>query len=126
MKQILILVVVCALTAVRAQDAAVEERLNKLDGYVKDLVAAQADTQKRIASLARELENLRDQNKAGGTLATQDDLKRLSDAIQEVDRKRLEDYEKIHKEIKELGKALASPPPGGKGASGSRERDPGA
>lgn len=122
MKRICLLVLWLTVTSARGQDPAVEERLNKLDGYVKDLIAAQADLQKRIGALAEELDRLRNQSKQNGAVATQEDLKRLAEAVQEVDRKRLEDYEKIHNELKELGKALASPASSGRGPAAGKAR----
>lgn len=122
MKRICLLVLGLALSSACGQDPAVEERLNKLDGYVKDLIAAQADLQKRIGALAEEVDRLRNQNKQNGAVATQEDLKRLADAVQEVNRKRLEDYEKIHNELKELGKALAAPASSGRGPAAGKAR----
>ena len=111
MKRICLVALLLVAALARGQDAAVEERLNKLNGYVQDLLASQADVQKRIATLAKEFDTLREQNRGNGGAATQDDVKRLAEAIKEVDRKRLEDYEKIRKEIEKLGKALAAPVP---------------
>jgi hypothetical protein len=54
-----------ATTGVLAQDAAVEERLNKLGGQIEDLLAAQAQTQKQAAELARELASLRAAEETG-------------------------------------------------------------
>jgi LysM repeat protein len=93
----------------QAQDAAVEERLNKLSGYIEELQTANVSLDKRITSLVKELESVREANKATGSVATQDDVQRLAEAIKEVDRKRLEDYEKIRKELEKLARALATP-----------------
>jgi len=111
MKRFLIFPVLFTLAAAQAQDAAVEERLNKLSGYIEELQAAKVGMDKRITALVKEVESVRDANKANGNLATQDDVKRLADAIKEVDRKRLEDYEKIHQELEKLAKALSAPLP---------------
>lgn len=97
--------------SIHAQDPALEDRLSRIEGNLRDLLAAQAETQKRIATLVRELDQLREQvRNSNGDWATQADLKRLGSAIEEVDRKRREDYEKIHREIRELAKILATPP----------------
>ena len=100
-------------TSLRAQDAAIEERLNKLSGQVEDLLAAQALQQKRLAELAKELENLREQQSRPGTAyATQEDLKHLAEKMQEIDKKREADKELILREIDRLGKTVvASPKP---------------
>ena len=112
MKRIFFLLFTAALgvaTGLRAQDAATEARLNKLSGQVEDLLAAQALQQKRLAELAKELENLREQqNHPGTAYATPEDLKRLAEKMQEIDRKRDADKELILKEIEKLGKAVVA------------------
>jgi len=93
----------------RAQDAATEERLNKLSGKIEDLIAAQEAQRRQITELAREIQSLRDElGKPGPEFASQDDLRRLADAVREVDRKRLEDYERIRAELLKLGKTVAT------------------
>jgi hypothetical protein len=124
MKRFSILAVLFTLVAAQAQDAAVEERLNKLSGYIEELQAAKVGMDKRITALVKEVESVRDANKAGGPAATQEDIQRLAEAIKEVDRKRLEDYEKIHKELEKLAKALSAPMPGaGTTSSKPKERE---
>ncbi len=124
MKRIFVVPVVFALlctSGLRAQDAATEERLNKLNGHVEDLIAAQATLQKRIAELAKEIESVREQNSKPSTAnyASQEDVKRLAEKLQEVDRKREADKELILKEIERLGKVPPSsaPPKKGKDAA---------
>lgn len=124
MKRILIFAVLFGWTIARAQDAAVEERLNKLGGYVEELQAAKVGMDKRLPALAKELESVRDANKPGRPLATQEDIQRLTEAIKEVDRKRLEDYEKIHKELERLARVLSAPLPQAKGSRAKKERTP--
>ena len=113
MKRISLLLIILSFytgPTARAQDAAIEERLNKLSGQIEDLIAGQRQEKERLASLARELESVREQaSKPTGNYATQEDLKRLADAIKEVDRKRLEDYDKIRAELLKLGKNLSAP-----------------
>jgi len=85
-----------------------EENYKTLRGHVDDMVAAQADQAKRIQALAKEIADLRDQPaKPAGNFASQDDLKRLADAIQEIDKKREADKELILHEIAKLGKTIA-------------------
>src|SRR5262245_15616849 len=104
--------VLCVTFTASAQDAATEERWNKLSGQIEDLLAGQAAQQKRISELAREVENLREQSsKPSANYATTDDLKRLADSIKEVDRKRMEDYDKIRTELLKLGKSVSAPVP---------------
>jgi len=99
--------------ALQAQDAATEERLNKLAGQVEDIKAMQEALKTNIESLRKEIERLRAQmdDKPAVNYATADDLKRVADAVREVDRKRLEDYEKIGTQLRSLGKTLAASAP---------------
>ncbi|HSU52715.1 MAG TPA: LysM peptidoglycan-binding domain-containing protein [Candidatus Dormibacteraeota bacterium] len=115
MKRISFLLLSAALVSsapTRAEDAATEERLNQLNGKIEDLIAGQETQRKRIAELSKELESVREQaGKPTGNYAAQDDLKRLGEAVKEVDRKRLEDYDKIHSDLLKLAKTLNAPPP---------------
>jgi septal ring factor EnvC (AmiA/AmiB activator) len=102
----------CGISKVRADDAATEERLNQLSGKIEDLIAGQEAQRKQLADLRREIENIREQaSKPTGNFAAQEDLKHVADAVKEVDRKRLEDYEKIRTTIKDLGATIAAQPP---------------
>src|SRR2546428_4516881 len=86
----------CLTPAARGQDAATEEKLNKWSGQIEDLLAARVADQKRMAEMAREIEALREQSsKPAGNYAGQEELKRLAETVKEVDRKRVEDYDKI-------------------------------
>lgn len=112
MKTIFLAVMAISLAVVlpvRAQDAALEERVNKLNGYLQDLQAT-AETQRRqIEELSRQVDNLREQLNKPGNSATADDLRKLGEQIQEIDRKRQADKELIIKEIEALGKVAAKP-----------------
>jgi LysM repeat protein len=113
MKRFLFLLLAVGLVApsAHAQDAATDERLDKLAGQIEDLQAASVQTQKRIADLAKDLEELKDgQGKAGANYATQDDIKKLTAALQDIDQKRVDDNDKIVKEIEKLGKLSSAPP----------------
>ena len=100
----------CSITALRAQDAATEERLNKLSGRLDDQEKTQETLRKQIADLAKEVEALRDQlGKPNTSYARQEDLNRLAEAVNKVDRKRMEDADKIHTELLKLRKLLEAP-----------------
>ncbi len=113
MKRISILLVTLALCsgpALRAQDAATEERLNVLTGKLNDLTDAQEALKKQVADLAREIQSLREQAaKPSASYARPEDLKLLADKIQEVDRKRTDDADKTHAELLKLRKVLEAP-----------------
>jgi LysM repeat protein len=87
-----------------------QENYNMLKGHVDDLLASQAEQQKRLQEMAREISELRQESaKPNGNYATQDDLKQLTQAIQEIDKKREADKELILKEMEKLGKAMSVP-----------------
>lgn len=108
MKRILMVVVglsLVVLPALRAQDAAVEEKLNRLNGHVEDLLAAQKVQQERIAELAKELGKVQEQAaKPAAGFASQEELRKLAEKLQEIDQKRVADNEKILREIEKLGR----------------------
>ncbi len=95
---------------VRAQDAAVEERLNKLTAHIQDLVEAKDAQNKRIEELARQVRELQEQQgRPNASYASQEDVKQLAAKLQEIDRKRQEDNDLIVRKIEGLGKTLAAP-----------------
>ena len=106
----------CAVLQAHGQDSATEERINKLNGRIDDLISAQESIRKQLSELSREvskeLGNVREQaSKPNSSYASQDDLRKLADKLKEVDSKRIDDYEKIHGEIVSLGKSLQTPAP---------------
>lgn len=121
MKRLSYLPVICLLSLAplaRGQDNAtaaarqeeVDERFKRLSGQLDDILKSQADQLRRLGDLEDAVKNLRDQqSRPNASYASQEDLKRLADAIKEVDSNRLKDYEKIREEIGQLGKVLASP-----------------
>jgi LysM repeat protein len=113
MKRIFFLLVtlaLCTAPAVRAQDAATQERLDKLSGRIEDLTAAQEALKKQISELSRELESVREQSaKPSASYARQEDLNLLAEKIKEVDRKRMDDAEKVRTELLKLRNALERP-----------------
>ena len=109
---LLLSLLICAPPIARAEDAATEERLNQLSGKIEDLIASQEVQRKRVAELAKEIDSLRDQQgKPNGSYASQEDLKRLADAVKDVDRKRMDDNEKIHTDLLKLSRSLSVPLP---------------
>jgi LysM repeat protein len=97
----------------RAQDAASEERYNKLSGQIEDLRSTQESLNHKIEGLAKDIEALRIHmdKQPSGNFASDEDVKRLAESVKEVDRKRLDDYERIRTELKNLGKTLAASTP---------------
>lgn len=98
----------------RAQDAATEERLNKLNAQIEVLIEAKDAQNKKIEDLQRQITELQGQvNKPSGNYASADDLKQVADAVKEVDKKRQEDSERVVKELEKVMKSLG-------GSSGRR------
>ena len=103
-----------AAPVLNAQDAATEERLNKLSAQIQDLAEARDAQNRKIEQLTKAVEALQQRvSTPDGSYAKQEDLKQLADALREVDKKRKEDDEAIIKtverELKLLGSALKRP-----------------
>lgn len=108
-----------------AQDAATEERLNKLSAQIDVLVEAKDQLNKKIEGLETEIRDLQTQvSKPTGNYASADDVKQLADAIKEVDKKRQEDNERVVKELQNLGKSLNNSVPSRSRPSETRHADP--
>ncbi len=100
-------------TILHGQDAATEERLNKLSGRIDDLQAGQESLRRQIEALSRENANLREQLNSRPTVnyATSEEVRRLAEAVKDVDRRRLEDAERVHSDLVKLATELKAPPP---------------
>ena len=84
---LLLTLALCSAPAVRAQDAATQERLDKLSGRIEDLAAAQESIKKQMNELAKELQSVREMaSKPTGNFARPEDLNQLGEKIKEVDR----------------------------------------
>jgi LysM repeat protein len=92
----------------RAQDTGTQQQLDQIRGQIQDLVDAQALQAKRLVVLEKEINDLRDKS-PGGSGANQEDLQKLADQVQEIDKKRQEDRTLILKEIEKLGKISSGP-----------------
>lgn len=120
MKRFLVglLVLGFATAGLRAQDAATQQQIDQINGRLQDLQDAQALQTKRLDAMEKEISDLRDKlnNPAVNNSASADDLKKLADQVQEIDKKRQDDRDLILKEIEKLGKV------GGGSASGRRSQ----
>src|ERR1700722_12181735 len=105
-----ILILVCAVSLAQAQESATQQQLDKLSGQIQDLLDAQAQQGKRIDALEKEISDVRDKvnTPAVDNSASRDDLKKLAEQVQEIDKKRQDDRDLILKQIERLG---ATPPP---------------
>ena len=114
MKKLIFLILFVAFSAatVFGQDAATQQLIDKLTGQIQDMQDAMKLQEKRIATLDKEINELRDKVNAPKTenYASADDVKALAEKIQEVDRKRQKDNEGISRQIENLGKVVAGAP----------------
>ena len=90
----------------RAQDTDTTERLNKVEGYVQDLLAAREAQDKRMAALEKEIADLRDKmtQPAANNYASADDLQKLARQVQELADKQQKDNDQIVKTLEKLSK----------------------
>jgi len=120
MKRILVwfLILSFSVVAARAQDSATQQQIDKLSGQIQDLLDAQAAQGKRIAALEKEIGDLHDQSNQSGASgsANPDDLKKLAQQVQEIDKKRQDDNDRVLKELEHLEKALGASSPSHKSA----------
>jgi nucleoid-associated protein YgaU len=91
----------------RGQDAATQEQIGKVSGQVQDLLEAQVAQAKHIAALEKEIGELRDKlnQPSANDGASAEDLRKLAAQVQEIDRKRQADNERILKAIEKIGKS---------------------
>jgi len=99
----------------RAQDTDTTERLNKMEGYVQDLLAAREAQDKRMAALEKEVADLRDKmnQPAANNYASADDLQKLAGQVQELAKKQQADNDQLVKTLEKLGKIVTTPTTGG-------------
>jgi uncharacterized protein YecE (DUF72 family) len=86
--------------AARAQDDATQQQIDKLTGQVQDLMLdAQAAQGKRIDALEKQISDMGDKlnQPAANDSASADDLKKLAEQVQEIDKKRQDDNDLILK-----------------------------
>jgi LysM repeat protein len=113
MKQFLVgfLILSCSLAAAWAQDDATQQQLDKLSGQIQDLQATQLEQSKHIQALEKEINDLQGQaNQSGGSSAISDDVRKLAEQVQEIDRKRQEDNARVLKQLEQLEKSLGNSP----------------
>ena len=94
--------------AARQED---EERYQRLQAKVEESLEAQSLIHKRMTVLADEIRNLQQEiDRKGGDFATRDELRKLADAVREVDKRREEDRREILEAIRKLASQPAPTP----------------
>jgi LysM repeat protein len=101
-----LLIFVSTASLARAQDDATQQQIDKLSGQIQDLLAAQDVQNKRMDALDKQIADLSDKLNQPDTnnYASADDLKKLAAQVQEIDKKRQADNEKILDALEKLGK----------------------
>lgn len=108
-----------------AQDPATQEQLDRLSAQIQDLIEGQAAQNRRLNQLTAELQRLTERvNSANTGAASADDLRRLADRVQEIDRKRESDRETILKQIEALAKIERASPSRAPSRSATAEPPP--
>lgn len=115
MKKIAILILLAGLTVSTTfgQDAT-QQQIDKLSGQIQDLLAAQGQMTKRLDAMDKEISDLREKINTPqvNDSASREDLKKLADAVQEIDKKRQADRDLILKTLqRELGKTSGGTSP---------------
>jgi LysM repeat protein len=124
MKRILFFVMMALLMVpviAPAQDSAMEERLNQLSAQIDVLKEAREIQNKRIEALEKQVSELQAKaNQPAGDYASTADLKKVADAVTEVDKKRKADSENVADQLEKIRKAVI----GGAGSGGRRASAP--
>lgn len=110
-----LLIFICAVSLAFAQtDDATQQQIDKLSGQIQDLEGVLAVQNKRIEALEKQISQLADKLNQPAPVdnsASADDLKKLAEQVQEIDKKRQADNDLILKEIEKLGKLSNAPRP---------------
>jgi LysM repeat protein len=109
----LILVFGAALLPVRAQESAAQQQIDKLTGQLQDMTETVESQRKHIEALEKELSELREKvnTPVANDYATRDDLRKIVEQVNDLDKKRLDDRDLILAQIDKLAKAAAVPLP---------------
>jgi nucleoid-associated protein YgaU len=112
----------------RAQDAATQQQIDQIVGKMQDLAEAQAAQGKRLDAVEKGISDLQDKlnQPAANNSASADDLKKLAEQVQEIDKKRQADNDQIMKTIEKLGKTGSVSPPSHRMSPTVSTNDPGA
>lgn len=88
----------------------VEEKLERHTRDIEALIAANAELQRRVTALSAEVDRLREQQaRAANNTAIEgvrDDLRKLAEKVQEVDRKRVNDMKEVTTQFDKLEQAI--------------------
>jgi hypothetical protein len=90
----------------RSQDAATQAQLDKITGEIQDVQDSLNSQDKRISALEKKISDMAEKvnTPAGNDFASADDLKKLAEQVQEIDKKRQQDNQKILDALEKIGK----------------------
>jgi hypothetical protein len=88
-----------------AQDAATQAQLDKITGEIQDIQDSLNSQDKRISAIEKKISDMEDKinTPEGNNYASADDLKKLAEQVQEIDKKRQQDNQKILDALEKLG-----------------------
>lgn len=95
-----------------AEKQEADERYKRISADVESLHAANLALQKKVSALEAELQKVSMEQARSANNNTSETLKKLADSIQEVDKNRVSDKQKILEEISKMAKSLSAPPQG--------------
>jgi LysM repeat protein len=110
----LILVFAAALMPGRAQESATQQQIDKLTGQLQDMTDTVESQRKHIEALEKEISELREKvdTPVANDYVNRDDLRKVVDQMNDIDKKRQDDRELILAQIQKLANApVALPPP---------------
>ncbi len=89
-----------------AQESATQQQIDQLNGRFQDVIESQAALNKRLDALTKDISELREKvnTPVVNDGPSREDVKKLAEQLQEVDRKRQADKELILENLKQLGK----------------------
>jgi len=95
-----------------APDDSTQQQMDKLSATIQDMQTVLDAQNKRLDALEKKINDLSDKlgQSGGGSVAGADDLKKLAEQVQEIDKKRQDDNEAVLKELEKLDKALGVTP----------------
>jgi TolA-binding protein len=107
------LILMFAVSLAPAQESATQQQLDKISGQIQDLLEAQSRQNVRIQEMERKLAELTEKVNAPvvNESASREDLRKLAEKMQEMDRKRQEDRDLMLQQIEKLAKVAAATPP---------------
>jgi LysM repeat protein len=118
MKKISLLSFILALAAspLCAQDAATQQQIDDINGTLQSIQDTQRQQNQRLTALEKQINDLQDKlsQPAANNSASADDLKKLADQVQEIDKKRQDDNEHVLKALENLEKSMGATPSGHK------------